>query len=97
MKINDLSQFRSVHEEKKTPLLDRIDKRENIQGLSFENFVFLSRTTMFTIIFPPTFPLPPYPHPPRPHPKKKYPNHPKPPSHSCQCGLREQGYKESQF
>ena len=60
---------------KNTPLLDRIDKRKNIQGSSFENFVFLSRTTIFTISH---YPLPP--HPPPQH--KKFPNHPKPPRHS---------------
>ena len=43
---------------KNTPLLDRIDKRKNIQGSSFENFVFLSRTTIFTISH---YPLPPHP------------------------------------
>ena len=50
---------------KNTPLLDRIDKRKNIQGSSFENFVFLSRTTIFTIF---SLPNPLHP-PPPPHQK----------------------------
>lgn len=46
---------------KNTPLLDRIDKRKNIQGSSFENFVFLSRTTIFTISHYPLRPILPRP------------------------------------
>ena len=57
---------------KNTPLLERIDKRENIQGLSFENFVFLDITHHVYLALPcfrTYFPTAPSSFPPTPQEK----------------------------